>query len=141
MLALDSLLDPAETTEVVCRLQQGLLVALKITSETLQAAYELLRTTLPFRGWHLPPLEDVKFRVLKRTTTNAMHGDYVFDGAHVIRVVDAKHQTINGVLMTVAHEMIHMKQQLDGATDAHGKTFHKLADRVCKVHLWDRGSF
>lgn len=110
------------------------------TPEIMAAAYDLLRTTLPFRGWHLPPSDDVKFCVTRHKDRAA---DYTFDGDHCIRVSQLKNQTLQTLLISIAHEMCHMKEWMSGARwDVHhGAAFNRLADRVCRVHLFDRGIF
>ena len=39
---------------------------MKLTPGILEAAYEFLRTTPPFKGWKLPSGVDITFRVIKK---------------------------------------------------------------------------
>jgi hypothetical protein len=142
MVALDSLLDPPLCSDTLSRVNRGFFVALHITPDMPRAAYLLLLTTLPFRGWRLPPHEDVKFIV---TNSYTKRGDYTYrNNRHELRVSKQMHETLHSLTMTVAHEMCHMKEMVDGvwrADVAHSEYFCCLADRVCKVHLFDRGQF
>lgn len=117
-------------------------MALHLTHAMLAQAYELLRATPPFRGWKLPPAEEVEFHV---TASVADHADYcnLQDGRHRIRVSYKRHKTLRSLIETMAHEMIHMRErQLKLRWDvAHGATFQRLADRICALHGFDRGSF
>lgn len=107
----------------------------------LEASYELLRTTPPFRGWKLPHADDVAFSVIRAKDRFA---DYECeDGTHHIRVSQAKQRQLGTLLATMAHEMVHLRLKLTRADNGaeHGAAFHKLADQVCKFHGWDRGAF
>lgn len=111
-------------------------MALKLTPEVLSSVYELLRLTRPFKGWRLPHASEVRFKVLK---TEAISGDYAFEeGRHIIRLSAARHNTLHAIIMTVAHEMAHMK---DHTKAHHGSVFRRLADSICKAHGFDRGQF
>lgn len=112
---------------------------ISIHVETLRCAYELLRATTPiFKS--LPPAEVIKFQVIRKAS---LRGDYEFDGNHRIRVSTTNHTTLEWLLITVAHEMCHMKQQLEHPSDraAHGSRWRHYADIVCRVHSFDRGAF
>lgn len=108
-----------------------------LTQEVLRTTYDLLRLTRPFNKWKLPPSCDVIFKVLN---TENMEGDFYRDskGRPVIRVSTAKHHTLHAVIMTVAHEMCHMK---DHTKAHHGWRFRQLASMVCRDHTFDRGQF
>lgn len=116
-------------------------MSLHITPAMLETAYELLRTTPPFRGWHLPLADDVTFHVV---ATPRMFADHSMEaGVHCIRVSQRKHGHLSTLLATLAHEMIHMREAMLKTPPrvAHGKTFHRLAAQVCKFHGFDPGSF
>jgi hypothetical protein len=142
MVALDSLLDPPLCSDTLSRVNRGFSVAVHITREVLRATYALLLTTLPFRGWRLPAPEDVKFILTKNLKDR---GDFrVGNGKAELRVSQMVHETLHSLTMTVAHEMCHMKEWEDMVWRedvAHSDYFCRLADRVCKVHLFDRGQF
>lgn len=108
-----------------------------LTPEILESVYELLKLTKPFKGWKLPPGDEVVFHVIRTESTD---GDYFKDdhGRHNIRVSQAKHYTLHALVMTVAHEMCHMH---DKTKAHHGWRFRQLADSVCRAHGFDRGQF
>lgn len=108
-----------------------------INPTMMEAAYNLLLTTPPFRGWKMPPSDDVVFVVLR---TDRHSADHFIDtkGRHTIRLSHRKHTTLAAVIMTIAHEMAHMK---DTSKSHHGRQWHRLADTVCKHHGFDRGQF
>ncbi len=108
---------------------------MRITLAIVESAYELLRTTPPFRGWQLPESDDVKFVVVPLRCTMARHS---FNGTtHTISVC-LRHTHLNTLLMTLAHEMVHM---VDQGPAEHGAAFRRLAKQVCRQHGWDYGAF
>jgi SprT-like family len=114
---------------------------LAITPAMLEATYELLRTTPPFKGWKLPPAEEVAFLILR---TKRQFADHTCEnGGHIIRVSQTRHKTIRTLIETMAHEMVHMREtQLGVRKDiAHGAEFKKLAKIVCSYHGFDPGTF
>lgn len=119
-------------------------MSLPLTPHTLAGAYDYLRTTPPFKGWRLPPAEEVEFAV---TRHRDREGDYGMCGRteHVIRVSMYKIKTTDMLLQVIAHEMIHEYQEGklhngSGRTD-HNKVFWALAYRVCRAHGWDATRF
>jgi len=117
-------------------------MSLPLTPEILRAAYDFLCTTPPFSKWNLPEGEDVEFQVMRST---ALHGSYDKNakGQHRIRLSGNTHGHTYSMLITLAHEMIHLHERQAGmATLAqHTKTFWKLAARVCKHHGFDPKHF
>lgn len=112
-------------------------MALHLTKELLRSIYDMLVLTRPFNKWKLPPSSVVIFRVLR---TKAIRGDYHRDskGRHVIRVSQGTCHTLLSVILTIAHEICHVK---DETRADHGWRFNQLADRVCRWHHFDRGLF
>lgn len=123
-----------------------------LTPETIDASYELLRTTLPFRRWNLPKGDDVVFRVVRsigctpytwaqhlsdRQTTNP------FKGQHLIDVNELRVRQLGTLIVTMAHELCHVRESMliSYTGEAHGATFNRLADQVCRHHGFDRGAF
>ena len=49
-------------------------MALRLTPEILEGAYEFLRATPPFRGWRLPHADEVEFVVSRHRHNNARRG-------------------------------------------------------------------
>ena len=113
-------------------------MALHLTPEILERGYNLLIATDPFRRWRLPPASEIRFVV---TNTQGLAGEHVYDGVHTVKVSRRKHHQLASVLMTMAHELVHIKDALDGIKSEHGRSFHKRADQVCRVHGFDRGAF
>ncbi len=105
-----------------------------ISTDTLAAAYELLRASTPFRTLKLPPAFEVTFK-LTRDRTKA--GECDFDEAGIISVSAHYHGHLHSLLMTVAHEMVHLYQFIKLGKADHGEQFRKLADRVCRAHGFD----
>lgn len=116
-------------------------MGIKITLPTVEAVYELLRTTKPFAGWKLPSSGDIGFAIIRNRKDRGEF--YVNNGVPYIGVSDVYHQTLDELMRTVAHEMCHLREQLHGTRKDihHGAYFNKSADAVCKAHQFDRGAF
>lgn len=109
----------------------------------LEAAYELLRVTPPFRGWKLPHADDIIF-IAGANRKNMGHCYQRENGDIEICVSMNNVQTLDTLLKTMAHEMCHLhelKLKVMRQGVEHSATFHRLADRVCYLHKWDRGAF
>ena len=114
-------------------------MTLRLTPETLEAGYDFLLTTAPFKRWKLPPSDDVEFHVIR---TKAIFADCVMDGeTPVIRVSEGKNGHPLTLLTTLAHEMIHVRQFMEGDSGNHNSYFHKLAKQVCTIHGFDLKAF
>jgi hypothetical protein len=117
---------------------------LHLSPEMLEAAYTLLQTTPPFRGWKLPHADDVQFQVASYTDSFA---DARFDRKkrqYVIRVSRRMCKQIGTILVAVAHEMCHVAEaERTGkwGRAEHGAIYNRLADSVCRWHGFDRGAF
>ena len=113
-------------------------MSLKLTSEMLRAAYNYLDFCPPFDHWNLPDGEEITFLV----TRTHDYGGFKSEGpARHIAVSQKRNITTLTVLMTMAHEMIHVYQHTHGLEIKDDKTFGLLADKVCKLHGFDRGIF
>lgn len=112
-----------------------------LTHHMLVKLYETLLVTPPFKGWKLPPADDVEFHAT--TISGNAQGEYYFKNRHVIRVSPARHKTLAAALATLAHEVCHLREYELGSrrTGCHGAVFKKLANEVCKHHGFDRGQF
>lgn len=117
-------------------------MTLRFTPDTLRAAYEFLRTTPPFCRWKLPAAEQFIFQVGKSSTT---HADYSIDtdGRRYIRVSEKLVGHTHSLLESVAHEMVHLRQEQLGYRPpfSHGAVFQKLTAQVCKHHGFDPKAF
>ncbi len=114
---------------------------INLTPEILEAAYKLLCETPPFKSWKLPDSDEVEFMVNKSTTRR---GDHIFSNdTHSIGISTALIGSLNELLVTMAHEMCHMKHEIDAPNDPahHGSRFKSYADKVCRAHNFDRRAF
>ena len=112
-------------------------MTLPLTPHNLAAAYEYLRATTPFKGWKLPPAEEVEFRVVRDKRIDGQHNFYLGTkrGEHIISVSVPNVHTTTCLLITMAHEMIHAKQTADGVRGrGHNIEFWQLARQICHVH-------
>ena len=118
---------------------------LHLTPDSLENAYEYLRTTLPFRRMNLPHADNLVFRVMgARDRFGHFRGrikstpDLNEIGVS-IRVV----KSTDLLMATMAHEMIHLYQHENGGCTrgAHNAEFERIAVRVCRIHGFDRESF
>ena len=115
---------------------------LQITPERLAGVYEMLRAFPPFCRWKLPPADEVKFQVLK---TDKWQADWNILGGevHRIRASEKKHHHLASLAASVAHEMVHAKQRIDGTETKgeHNEEFKKLSKTVCRSFGFDYGQF
>lgn len=115
---------------------------LPLTPAILALAYDYLCAHKPFAQWKMPHSEEVVFAIFKRTDRYA---EYQYDNdKHQIRISSRLVGSHATLLSTMAHEMIHLHLNAKGCFDMrspHGADFHKLADRVCKIHSFDRLTF
>lgn len=113
-------------------------MALHLTPALLEAAYELLRVTPPFKRWKLPHADDVEFHVSRHRDK---FGDYC-DSCRM-RVSANTNKELNTIIATVAHEMVHAHLHHIGfrSWETHGPRFNKLAAQVCRAHGWQLEGF
>lgn len=111
-------------------------MTLHLTPTILQAAYDFLNHTLPFRRWNLPDGEDVKFLVVRDARLRAWYRP----DPHRIAVSSACIGRPNALMEAMAHEMVHLYERHAGIYREdveHSLTFKRLAAQVCKVHEFD----
>lgn len=118
-------------------------MTLPLTPELLAAGYDFLREAKPFKGWKLPPAEEIGFHVIG---AKDYHGVTCYDtldpaGTFIIKVSAAKNGHIATVLATLSHEMIHCRQVLVGDSGNHNAMFDRLAKQVCRLHGFDLKTF
>lgn len=108
----------------------------------LESAYELLRTTPPFRNWRLPEPDDVSFRVI---ATEADRGAFrIVRGIPTIYISRGTIGRLSSLLKTMAHEMVHLHEETAHSARedvVHSKTWVTLAARVCHHHEFDEKLF
>lgn len=108
----------------------------------IEAIYECLRALPPFSRWKLPHGEDVVFRTAYRQDAR---GEYrrLPSGDHEIMVSTACCGHWDTIVMTVAHEMIHLHQERQGLASPsnHNEAFVRTARRVARMYGWDPLAF
>lgn len=114
-------------------------MSLRLTPDALATAYEYIRATFP---WKLPHADEVAFHVVRDPRIFADFG-FDDDGGPLIRVSAAKNRTSSTLLMSVAHEAIHLYQYLNKLDRGgeHNADFKARAKRICTVHGWDAELF
>src|SRR6185312_8275148 len=120
-------------------------MTLRLSPKMLLAAYEYLRATPPVNGWKLPPADEVEFRVVhhKKNSGWWCRRTAKEDEGHIIAIAANRLSNMNGLLNTMAHEMIHLYQSAkksETRTD-HIAEFAKLMTRVCRVHGFEEMLF
>lgn len=117
-------------------------MTLKLTPDILRAAYDFLVTTEPFDTWNLPAGEDVTFEVMKTHTSYGDHYKRPYK-PHRIRISSSNVGHTQTLIVTMAHEMIHLYQVHHKFVDRqhHGVAFQKLALLVCAHHGFDPKPF
>ena len=103
-----------------------------VTPKRLRETYAYLRGCKPFSAWHLPDSTDLKFEVLQGRD----HAQYdPNQRKHLIRVNDLMHLTLEQLFASMAHEMVHLRQELLGRLpyqkDPHNSDFRRMAKSVC----------
>ena len=112
---------------------------LPLTPELLQATYDFLRATPPFKWWRLPPGEEVTFKVMRKVWTRGDH--WLKNGKHTIRVSEVNTGRTYALLMVMAHEMVHVVCDNNCVRSTHGAAFKKKAAKVCQYHGFDLKMF
>jgi len=120
---------------------------LRLTPELLEGAYEYLRLSNPFRHWNLPEADQIVFRVMgARDRFGHFRGRHVRargkDSFSEIAISAGMVHTTDMLMATMAHEMIHLYQDENGAARGHhNPEFRRLARRVCAIHGFDLEAF
>lgn len=115
---------------------------MRLTPDILIGAYEYLRTTPPFKGWRLLHADQIEFRVTAGPDHFGWHeqsGD-----RHIIAVSAKTHSHSASLIITMAHEMIHLHQGIKRLWTRgvdHNEDFLRRAERVCRVHGFDPAVF
>ena len=114
-------------------------MTLPLTPAVLEAAYAYLRATSPFKSWKLPHADEVEFCVTQHRDQEGDHYVYQRTTDHVIRISATTITTTPALMIVMAHEMIHEKQEIakTARRGGHNKEWHRLAKRVCATHGWD----
>jgi hypothetical protein len=114
----------------------------KFSREMLAACYDFLCTTPPFNKWNMPESDDVIFMVVKcprhRGWCDTPAPRHKLKSRIAISGGTLSHT--NSLVMTMAHEMIHLHQHRVGTDKRgvqHNAAFEIDAELVCKLHGWD----
>lgn len=111
-----------------------------VTPESVSAVYEMLIQLPPFVKWGMPPVTKVNFAVEPLVS---MWGDYD-PRSKTIRISSAKVSTFTNLVLAVAHESCHVKQDFSNrwpVKDPHNAYFKKLASQVCRTYDFDERNF
>lgn len=117
---------------------------MKLTPRMLEACYNFLRTTLPFKRWKLPEGKEVEFRVGRSRKDFGNCWIHPKRGHYIVRVSGNRVFHVLSLAETVAHEMIHLHRYQEKETDAwaeHDAEFWRLAKAVCRHHDFDLAEF
>lgn len=121
-------------------------MALHLTPDILAASYDLLRTTLPFRRWKLPPSDEIEFIVNADRHVRGFYSDRpegFGQPVHKLGASCAVLSTLDSLLPVVGHEIIHLFQNIAGRETRamHNADFRRLSVQVCRHHGWDLAAF
>ena len=113
---------------------------MRLSARHIRAAYEMFRALPPYSSWRLPPANKIRFSTY---SNGREYGRYEYDGRHYIKVSRKNVRHFHGLAVTMAHEIIHLKQQLDGTDNGsqHNREYVRLARHVCKVLGFDAKGF
>jgi hypothetical protein len=117
-----------------------------LTPLRVAAMYEMLRTYPPFKHKLFPHADEVEFSVADwKEQSGAFKPACIRpEGTHKIAISATKNGHLTSVLMTLAHEMLHLDQEVRGTdtdSDDHNPEFKKLAHRLCRRFGWDEKTF
>ncbi len=115
---------------------------MNIKPQEVAAAYEFLLQLTPFNRWNLPETDGVEFRTDMRKNVLGEHNYRARKRLPpLIRMSLRCNGHLISVLQTVAHEMCHLAQVVNGEREGHQETFAKRASAVCREFGWDERAF
>lgn len=115
-----------------------------ITPERLRAIYDCLRHFPPFARWNLPPGELVRFRVTRHTDREGHYTRTIRGDDYKIAVSELKVGHFSSVVEVVAHEMIHLYQDItktETPNTVHNSEFKRHSRNICRMFGWDYKKF
>ena len=106
----------------------------------LVAMYDCLRVLPPFDKYKLPDSDGIEFRT---TARRDIFGEFQYSKPPIITISSSMHSHTFTVLLTLAHEMIHLVQAIHKSDNKnqHNAEFKRLAKRVCHLHGFDYKAF
>jgi hypothetical protein len=117
-------------------------MTLLLDPDMLEATYNFLKCTPPFKRFKLPDSDDVIFTVGFK---HNVLGEYRwFDHQHTITISGRCIGYTDGLIETMAHEMIHLYLEhtnQESYNNAHSMLFRKIAKQVCRYHGFDPKRF
>lgn len=118
--------------------------SMRVTPARIQAAYAYLRGLPPFDKWDLPPPGRMEFD-LERDPAD--HASFLGESPPRLCVNPHLHHTLDSLHISVAHEMVHLRQHLLGRlspetpNDGHNTEFRRLSAQVCRSLGFDVQTF
>jgi hypothetical protein len=119
-------------------------MTLRLTPDLLAAAYEYLRSSPPFRGWHLPDADEVGFTVTRHQDRFSHLKRFVRSKEAEVGVSEQLVGRSHTLIEAMAHEMVHLFQHLRGTETPgthHNAQWQRLAKNVCRHHGFDPKTF
>ena len=113
-----------------------------IRAEFIHALYCAFLKAPPFNQLLMPEPDEVYCYIIDNKT---IHGGMAKGRNHYqIHISKATCEHLNNVIMTLLHEMVHIHflYRGDKVTFAtHDLKFKRLANRICKIYKFDKGTF
>jgi hypothetical protein len=123
-------------------------MTIEVTPQMIEATYDLLALTEPFRRWQIPHGENVQFsakRELKRAgwqRSETIKSETETRLKHRMNISPRHIGHLSTLTEIVAHEMIHVYlDEIKVHEVEHGPAFRKLALEVCRIHGFDPRHF
>jgi hypothetical protein len=89
----------------------------------------------------MPHPDVVEFRVTMHADRRAHHRAYKDGSGHEIALSAKSINTLGELTECMAHEMVHIRQDMLGLRDKHGAGFKRLAKTVCRRSGFDLKAF
>jgi len=107
---------------------------MKINKDTLKLTYEYLTQLYPFNKWNLPDSSQVIFKVINDDEVLGLYEPE----PDCISISKARHDHLDTIIKTMAHEMCHFKLYINNKTyENHNSEFKKLTKQVATEFGFD----
>lgn len=118
---------------------------LRLTPRLMHDFYKAFSRTPPFgqKGWRLLPADEVIFKV-SRTLHLGDHSYTPGKKDHAIALSELRHGHLHTMLVTLAHEMVHLVQAVEKTETPkaeHNADFRRRAKIVCRAFGFDPKEF